>query len=61
MAIDSYFWKALIYIARAPFEWECYLMAFNSAGVIAAKQNVLQKFWKLLFFGHEKAFSILLE
>lgn len=50
VAIDCYFWKALIYIAHAPFEWKCCLMAFNSAGATAAKQSVLQKFWKWLFF-----------
>lgn len=35
-------------------------MVFKSAEVTAAKENVLQKFWKLLFFGHEKYFSVLL-
>lgn len=56
MAIDSCFWKALIYIAHAHFEWKCSSITFNSAGVTAAKQNVLQKFWKLLLFGREKVF-----
>lgn len=35
---------------HAPFERKCGLMAFDSAGVTAAKTDVLQKFWKLLFF-----------